>query len=52
MNTTNIDGYYVRYAVLAAVVMKSAIFWDRDSQQELFLLPASCWFLAWLIFQL
>jgi hypothetical protein len=34
------------FEILTAVCIKSSIFWDI----KLYLLSASCWFLAWLIF--
>jgi hypothetical protein len=38
----------IGFAVLTAVVTKSSVFWNITG---LSLLPASCWRLAWLIFQ-
>jgi hypothetical protein len=37
---------FVGFEVLSAVAMKSSIFCNIN---KLFLLPVSCWFLAWLI---
>jgi hypothetical protein len=41
---------YIGFEVLRAVVMKSSNFWNITAWSELYLLPASFWFLAWFFF--